>query len=92
MRERKTITYEHIDTLNDIQKYLVLPISNTLRPPRHGIRHGHRWADLDLELMRLLGDVFLQDLALGRLRVSEIHHFVHELVDDDKIVAYTFLL
>ena len=53
---------------------------------------GHWRADLDLELVRLLCDVLLQDLALRRLREAEVHHLVHELVDDDKVVADTLFL
>ena len=37
--------------------------------------------------MRLLGDVLLEDLGLGGLRVAEIHHLIEELVDDDEVVA-----
>lgn len=40
--------------------------------------------------MGLLRDVLLQDLAFGRLRVSEIHHFIQELVDDHKVVSDRF--
>ena len=32
-------------------------------------------------------DILLENLALGRLRVPKVHHLVHELVDDDKVVA-----
>jgi len=28
----------------------------------------------------------LQNLAFGRLRKSKVHHFVHQLIYDDKIV------
>lgn len=37
-------------------------------------------------------DSLLQYLSLRRLRIPEIHHLVQKLVDDDEIVAYTFLL
>ena len=39
--------------------------------------------------MRLLRDVLLQDLALGGLGVAKVHHFVHEFIDDDKVVSDT---
>ena len=29
----------------------------------------------------------MQDLAFGRLRVSKIHHFIQQLVKNDKVVA-----
>ena len=32
-------------------------------------------------------NVLLEDLALSCLGVSEVHHLVHEFVDDDKVVA-----
>ena len=31
--------------------------------------------------------ILLQDLALRRLGKAEVHHLVHELVDDDEVVA-----
>lgn len=34
----------------------------------------------------------MEDLALCGLGVSEIHHLVHELVDNDKVVANTLFL
>ena len=34
----------------------------------------------------------MEDLALRRLRISKVHHLVHELVDDDKVVADGLLL
>ena len=34
----------------------------------------------------------MQNLALRRLRVSEVHHFVHEFVDNDEVVANGLLL
>lgn len=34
--------------------------------------------------------VLLQDLALCRLRVAKIHHFIQKLIDYNKIVSYTF--
>jgi hypothetical protein len=37
--------------------------------------------------MGLLCDVFLEDLGLGGLGVAEVHHFVEELVYDDKVVT-----
>lgn len=42
--------------------------------------------------MRLLRDILLQDLALGGLGESKVHHFVHELVDDNKVVSDTLFL
>ena len=42
--------------------------------------------------MGFLGDVFLEDLGLGGLRVAEIHHLVEELVDDDEVVPDGFFL
>lgn len=42
--------------------------------------------------MTFLRDVLLEDLGLGGLRVTEIHHLVEELVDDDEVVADGFFL
>jgi hypothetical protein len=42
--------------------------------------------------VRFLGDVLLQDLALGRLDVAKVDHLVQQLVDDDKVVPDGFLL
>lgn len=43
------------------------------------------------------GDCFtfvllLQDLAVGRLREAEVHHFVHQLVHGHKVVTDALLL
>lgn len=38
--------------------------------------------------MRTRARALLQYLALRGLWVPEIHHFVHELVDDHKVVPY----
>lgn len=32
----------------------------------------------------------LQDLALCRLWVAKIHHFIQKLIDHNKVVSYTF--
>ena len=45
-----------------------------------------------LQLVGFLGDVFLEDLRLGCLRVAKVHHLVEELVYDDEIVADGLLL
>ena len=37
-------------------------------------------------------DALLENLALGRLGVAKVHHLVHELVDDHKVVADGLLL
>ena len=37
-------------------------------------------------------DALLENLALCCLREAEVHHLVHELVDDDEVVADRFLL
>lgn len=42
--------------------------------------------------MALLRDVLLQYFGFGGLRVTEIHHFVEQLVDDDEVVADGFFL
>lgn len=42
--------------------------------------------------MRLLRDVFLQDLTLGGLGEPKVHHLVHELVDDNEVVPDTLFL
>ena len=34
----------------------------------------------------------MQNLALRCLGVSEVHHFVHELVDDDEVVSNRLFL
>jgi len=33
--------------------------------------------------------VLLQYLRLGSLGISEIHHLIEQLIDDDKVVSYT---
>ena len=45
-----------------------------------------------LKLVRFLGDVFLEDLGLGCLRIAKVHHLVEEFVYDDKVVADGFFL
>lgn len=45
---------------------------------------------MNFEFMRLLGDVFLENLGLGGLGISKVHHLVKQLVDDNKIVADGF--
>jgi len=42
--------------------------------------------------VRLLGDVFLEDLGFGRLGIPKVHHLVQKLVDDDEVVANRLLL
>lgn len=37
--------------------------------------------------MRLLCDVFLENLGLGGLGVAKVHHLVEQFVNDDKVVA-----
>ena len=37
-------------------------------------------------------DALLENLALRCLRITEIHHLIHELVDDDKVVTDGLLL
>ena len=34
----------------------------------------------------------MENLALRCLRITEVHHLIHELVDDDKVVADRLLL
>ena len=34
----------------------------------------------------------MENLALRCLRVTEVHHLIHELVDDDEVVANGLLL
>ena len=36
--------------------------------------------------------ILLQNLGLGCLWVAKVHHLIQQLVDDDKVVPYTFLL
>jgi hypothetical protein len=36
--------------------------------------------------------LLLQDLAFSGLGITKIHHFVHEFIDNDKVVAYALLL
>lgn len=36
--------------------------------------------------------ILLEDLTLCRLREAEIHHLVHEFVNDDEVVANRLLL
>ena len=50
-------TDEQIDALDDVEEDLVLAVADALRAPGDGVGDGHGWADLDLELVRLLGDV-----------------------------------
>ena len=47
---------------------------------------------MNLKLVGLLRDVLLENLRLGRLRVSEIHHLIQQFIDDDKIVSDAFFL
>ncbi len=42
---------------------------------------------MNLELMRFLGDVLLQDLGLGGLGVAKVHHLVQQLVYDDEVIT-----
>lgn len=38
------------------------------------------------------GHALLQDLALRRLGVSKVHHLIHQLINNDKVVSDRFLL
>ncbi len=84
--------HQQVERLDDVEEHLVLAVPDALGAPRHGIGHGDGRSGLYLELVRLLRDVFLQDLGLGRLRVAKVHHLVEKLVDDDEVVADGFLL
>lgn len=61
MRMEKGKTHEKVDTLDNIEEYLVLAISDALRSPRDSIRHCHRWSNLDLELVGFLRDISIID-------------------------------
>jgi hypothetical protein len=37
-----------------------------------------------------LRDVFLEDLGLGCLRVTKVHHLIKKLVNDDEVVPNGF--
>jgi hypothetical protein len=47
---------------------------------------------LYLELVGFLGDVLLENLGLGCLRVAKVHHLVEEFVYDNEVVADRLLL
>lgn len=47
---------------------------------------------MDLELVRFLCDVLLEDLGLGRLWVPKVHHLIQQFVNDDEVVANGFFL
>jgi hypothetical protein len=47
---------------------------------------------LNLELVRLLSNVLLQNLAFSGLRETKIHHLIEELIDDHEVVADGLLL
>src|SRR3569833_126005 len=67
--------HEEVERFYDVQEHLVLPVPDPLGPPRDGVGDGDG-RPLDLQLVGLLGDVFLEDLGLGRLRVAKVHHLV----------------
>lgn len=50
-------TNQQVDGLDDVEEDLILAVANAFGPPRDGVGDGHWGADLDLELVRLLGDV-----------------------------------
>lgn len=45
---------------------------------------------MDLELVRLLRNVFLQDLGFGGLWVAKVHHLVEQFVNNNKVVSDGF--
>ena len=67
---------QQIHALNHVQEHFVFAVPNAFGAPRYGIRDSHRWAYLDLELVRLLRDIFLKNFALCCLGVSKVHHFI----------------
>ncbi len=81
---------QQVDRFNHVQEHFVLSVFGALVSPRNCICHSHGRPGLRLQLVRLLRDVFLQDLGLGYLRIPEIHHLIEQLVDDDKVVADGF--
>lgn len=85
----KRNAHKHINAFDYVQENFVLPVSDSFRPPRNGIGDCRWWAGLNLEFVRFLRDIFLKNLALRRLGVAKVHHFVQKLVNDDEIVAYT---
>lgn len=83
---------EQVQALDHVEEHLVLTVPDALGAPRDGVGHGDGRPRLHLQLVRLLRDVLLQDLGLGRLRVAKVHHLVEQFIDDDEVVADGFFL
>ena len=43
-------------------------------------------------MVRLFGHLLLKYFRFGSLWIAEIHHLIQQLVNDDKVIPYTFLL
>lgn len=90
MRHR---THQKVNRLYDINEDLVLFVLDALGAPGHRIGDG-RWHTrlARLQLVALLRDVLLQDLAVRGLRKAEVHELVQQLVHDDEVVSDALLL
>mmetsp|Transcript_8152 Transcript_8152/g.20441 ORF Transcript_8152/g.20441 Transcript_8152/m.20441 type:complete len:329 (+) Transcript_8152:596-1582(+) len=84
--------HQEIQLFDDIQKYLVLLVFDSLRSPRDGVRDGGGGPQVHRELVRLGLDVLAQYFHLGGLRISVVHHLVQELVRNNKIVLDALFL
>lgn len=78
---------QQIHAFDHVQKNFIFAVFYAFGAPRNGVCHCHRDARLNFQLVAFLGDVFLQDFAVGRLWKSKIEHFVEQLINDDEIVA-----
>ena len=83
--------HQYVHRLDHVQEDLVLAVLDILGAPRHGVGDGGGQLGLVRVLVALLRDVLLQYLAVGRLRIAEVHELVEQLVYDDEVVADALL-
>lgn len=90
MRHR---THQKVNRLYDINEDLILFVLDALGAPGHRIGDS-RWHTrlARLQLVALLRDVLLQDLAVRGLRKAEVHELVQQLVHNDEVVSDALLL
>lgn len=92
-QDRRHRTHQKVNRLYDINEDLILFVLDALGAPRHSIGDRRWYARLPcLQLVALLCDVLLQDLAVRGLRKAEVHELVQQLVHDDEVVPDALLL
>mmetsp|Transcript_22180 Transcript_22180/g.73188 ORF Transcript_22180/g.73188 Transcript_22180/m.73188 type:complete len:470 (+) Transcript_22180:196-1605(+) len=90
--------HEQVAVLDHVDEELVLPVLDALLAPANCARRldgdargGAAGAVLHRLAVALLGDVHLEHVVRGVLRVAVVEDLVEQLVDEDEVVAHRLL-